>query len=334
MTNPADAQERAADAALERQPRNLAALLAKAAFRAGAGDDRAATSFYQLALGVARGARVPNELLPALHRGEAFLAEAQTRYEAHLRGALAAAGAAPEAVGGRFRQSIDILTGRAQPYLQQPTSFYYPGLPQTQFYERDAFPWLVEVEAATPAIAAELSAALAAGGGGFAPYIAAQPGRPRSTNPLFDDPSWSALYLWRNGALQDANAARFPATMAALAKVPLPFIASRAPMALFSALRPGTHIIPHNGHLNTRLICHLPLIVPPGCRLRVGNEVREWRVGETLVFDDSIEHEAWNDGAALRVVLLFEIWRPELSAEERRALTALYEAIDLYGAAA
>jgi len=82
--------------------------------------------------------------------------------------------------------------------------------------------------------------------------------------------------------------------------------------------------------LNTRLICHLPLIVPPDCRLRVGNEVRLVEAGKMLIFDDSIEHEAWNDSDETRVILLFEIWRPELDAGERHALTAMFEAIGLY----
>ena len=85
--------------------------------------------------------------------------------------------------------------------------------------------------------------------------------------------------------------------------------------------------------LNTRLICHIPLIVPEECRLRVGNETRAVEFGKAMIFDDSIEHEAWNDSDETRVVLLFEIWRPELSEAERRALTVMYEAISGYGAA-
>jgi aspartyl/asparaginyl beta-hydroxylase (cupin superfamily) len=86
--------------------------------------------------------------------------------------------------------------------------------------------------------------------------------------------------------------------------------------------------------INTRLICHLPLIVPSGCRLRVGNHIRAVEPDRLMVFDDSIEHEAFNDSDATRVVLLFEIWRPDISEAERRALTALYEAISLYAPAA
>ena len=85
--------------------------------------------------------------------------------------------------------------------------------------------------------------------------------------------------------------------------------------------------------LNTRLICHLPLVAPDGCALRVGADTREWRFGEMLIFDDSVEHEAWNRGTQDRTVLLFEIWRPEIGAEERAALTRLYEAIGEYGEA-
>ena len=83
--------------------------------------------------------------------------------------------------------------------------------------------------------------------------------------------------------------------------------------------------------MNARLICHLPLIVPPGCGFRVGGEVREWREGELLVFDDTVEHEAWNDGASDRIILIFDVWRPEVTPEERRAITALFEVVDSYG---
>ena len=91
-------------------------------------------------------------------------------------------------------------------------------------------------------------------------------------------------------------------------------------------------IPPHHGLLNTRLICHLPLIAPEGCALRVGNETRAWVPGQALVFDDSMEHEAWNLSDRLRVVLLFDIWRPELSLDERELVAAMLAAVDSYGA--
>ena len=335
MQDDQTAEESALDAALKLEPRQLQALLLKGDARARAADDRAATSFYQLAIGVASASSaVPQTLFTHLDRAQAYLAEAGRRFEAHLRDSLARAGVDSNVGGRRFHQAIDILCGRSELYFQQPTAFYYPGLPQIQFYERPDFPWVGTLEAATEAIRSELEAVLTGGKDGFTPYVEALPERPRSSSPLFDDPSWGALYLWKNGNLVSENTTRFPRTIEALASADIPHIAGRSPMALFSRLRPGTHIPPHHGLLNTRLICHLPVIVPDGCRLRVGNETRPWAEGEMLIFDDSFEHEAWNDSLQTRVVLLFEIWRPELSSEEREALTLLYQSIDLYGAGA
>ena len=168
------------------------------------------------------------------------------------------------------------------------------------------------------------------GSAGLSPYVVAHGNRPPGEHSLLNDPSWSAFYLWQDGALVADNAARCPNSMAALAGLPIPHIAARSPMVLFSVLRPHTHIEAHNGMLNTRLICHIPLIVPEECRLRVGNETRAVEFGKAMIFDDSIEHEAWNDSDETRVVLLFEIWRPELAEVERRALTVMYEAISGY----
>ena len=95
------------------------------------------------------------------------------------------------------------------------------------------------------------------------------------------------------------------------------------PNALFSALSPKTHIPPHNGETNARLVAHLPLIVPHGCVFRVGFEERQWRVGECLIFDDTIEHEARNDSDDLRVILIFDLWNPLLSETEQRLASEL-----------
>ena len=146
---------------------------------------------------------------------------------------------------------------------------------------------------------------------------------------MLGDPRWGAYYFWQSGAVVEPHAARGQATMAALALAPMPVIAGRSPIALYSLLKPGTHIAPHHGMLNTRLICHLPLIVPEGCALRVGPETRSWVEGQALIFDDSFEHEAWNRGAGTRIVLLFEIWRPEIGEAERAELVHLFESIDL-----
>jgi hypothetical protein len=324
-----NAADTALDRALAAQPRNLGALIMKGDYRRSDGDLRASVVFYTAALKSAQaGAEVPPVLAGELRRIAALVEESGAQFGRQLNDHLAESGIDPAAQSPRFRLALDILEGRKEIYLQQPSSFYFPGLPQIAFYERSYFPWLAEIETAAPAIRAELEALLA-GDGAFEPYVRGDPTRLRPANPLFEDPSWSACHLLERGE-PTAFAARCPETMRALAMAPIPRIAGRSPMALFSLLRPGTHIRPHHGLINTRLICHLPLIVPGGCRIRVGSEVRSWEQGETLIFDDSFEHEAWNEGDGTRVVLLFEIWRPEITPEEQRALVAMFEAIGAF----
>jgi aspartyl/asparaginyl beta-hydroxylase (cupin superfamily) len=145
---------------------------------------------------------------------------------------------------------------------------------------------------------------------------------------MMDNPAWGAYYLWKNGEIVPENAARCPKTLAALVDAPIARVPNRSPSILFSLLRPGARIPPHCGLINTRLICHLPLVIPGQCTFRVGNEERDWEEGKAWAFDDTIEHEAWNRSGRTRVILLFEIWRPELSLEERDMVSAMFEAID------
>lgn len=322
MTGDATGEVGALQALLRDQPRNIAALLLMGDRKRLDGDDRAAMVFYTAALNQAAATReVPASLHPLLRQAEAFKQEVSERFTGHVEAAVSAT------MSSRVAQSVDLLLGRRELYLQQPSMFYFEGLPQRPFYAREEFAWAAELEAATPAIRAELDAVTE----GFRPYVEGSTDRPLPNNPLLDDPAWSALYLWRDGEIVAENAARFPATMAALARLPIPRIAGRSPMALFSRLTPGAHIQPHHGLLNTRLICHLPIVAPSGCGLRVGADTHEWRDGELVIFDDSFEHEAWNRGTATRTVLLFEVWKPEISEAEQTDLTRLFEAIGRYG---
>ena len=81
---------------------------------------------------------------------------------------------------------------------------------------------------------------------------------------------------------------------------------------------------------NTRLTVHLPLIVPPDCGFRVGSETREWVPGKAWVFDDTIEHEAWNESDVPRGILIFDIWNPFLTAAERDLMRAATEIVGTY----
>ena len=314
---------------VELDPANPYALVMAGEVQTRSGNDRAAIAWYERALNAAQGRQLPPDLSARLNRAAATREAALARFEAEMMGALGDAGVDPANAGPRFGEALQIVSGRSQPYLQQPTSFYYPRLPQIPFYDPAEFGWTAALAAALPAIRAETEAVMAHGDG-IAPYVEADPDRPNKGHALLADARWSAFHLFRNGLPIADHAARCPATMAALAQAPLPRIAGTAPMALFSILAPHTHIPPHNGMLNTRLICHLPLIVPDGCRLRVGAETRDVRAGEVLLFDDSIEHEAWNDSDAPRAILLFEVWRPELTEAERQALTVMFETVAAY----
>ncbi len=322
-------QHRALDALLAENPRDLMALLMKGDLFLKAGDDRAAIGWYNNALNHAAGAEaLPDDLVRRLDQAALAAQAAAQRFEAHLQH-MVTAGEAAAPLPPRFDEALGILAGRQPVHLQQPTSFYYPGLPQIAFYDTAEFGWVRDLEAAYPHIRAEVEAVMA-DEAGVAPYVQADPTRPNRGHALLNDARWSAYHFFENGVPIAAHQARCPATATAINAAPMPHITGRSPMALFSILRPHTHIPPHHGMLNTRLICHLPLIVPDGCRLRVGNHTRPVVAGEVLIFDDSIEHEAWNDSDEVRVILLFEIWRPELTPAERAALTRLFEAVSLY----
>lgn len=312
--------------------REIKDLLAGGRTHAQAGDSRAATSFFAAALRAAAGAGdLPAALVAELRSAQAYLREAAARYQAHLERVVAGAQAGP-----RLDEALAILLGRKPlhlppvPYPQRPSVFHFPDLPQRPFYEREDFAWAPALEAATDAIRGEVEALLAEGAD-FRPYVEREKDRPeRDFHGLHGDPSWTAFYLWKDGGLVEESGARCPRTVEAIRQVPLSRIGSRTPSVLFSLLRPGAHIPPHHGMLNSRLICHLPLIVPPGGWLRVGGERRAWEEGKLLLFDDSLEHEAMNPAETLRVVLLFDIWRPELTEPERRGVSAIFDAIDAF----
>ena len=321
----------AADKALALDPRNLRALILKADHYAHMGDGRAAASFYQFALNAAPPAnQLPPDLRNDLARAQDMVVRYAGDFESFLREHLARQGPVDVPAAARFRQAIDILLGKKQIYVQQPHTFFFPELPQIQFYDRQAFPWLDSIEAATADIRAELLEVMKEASA-FKPYVEHDPTRPRKEKDgMTENPDWSAFYLWRFGEIVPENAAQCPRTMQVMADAPLACVTNRSPSVLFSLLRPGARIPPHTGLVNTRLICHLPLIVPPECGFRVGNDTRTPVEGKAWVFDDTIEHEAWNRSGQTRVILLFETWRPELSMEERALVGAMFSAIDEY----
>lgn len=315
----------ALDAALALDPYNFLALLSKGALVEKVSGERAAARVYQNALKLAPAeADLPPPLVGPLTRAREVVEATQAAMEAFLReqvGPVDLAGS--ELAVRRIDEAIGVYAGRKKVYQHEPLLLHYPRLPAIPFYPRELFPWLPELEAATPMIQQELQALLG-DMKDFAPYIAFPPDAPvNQWEELNHSPRWSSLFLWKDGERQDAVCARCPGTAALLESLPMAYQPEFAPTAMFSALDAHTHIPAHTGSTNTRLLTHLPLILPGPARFRVGNEMREWKMGEAWVFDDTIEHEAWNDSGELRVILIFDVWNPFLEAGERDLIATL-----------
>ncbi|HEY0629506.1 MAG TPA: aspartyl/asparaginyl beta-hydroxylase domain-containing protein [Sphingomicrobium sp.] len=320
-------EEEAINRLLILEPRSVRGHILKGDCRANAGDEEAAIHFYRSALRLAEGMNLPPEAMEDIRGAAESLAELQQRAHARREIRLRGRGLAPEQWSPRLRHALELAAGKRQLFLQQPTAFNYPELPHIQYYDPAGFDWAAEIEAAAPAIREELEAVLAQRGTDeFRAYIQAGSDELRmdENRQLLDNKDWSALFLCENGWMVPKAIDSCPRTWETMLKAPLPRISGWGPTVMFSLLKAGARIAPHTGMFNTRLICHLPLIVPPNCRFRVGNEVREWEEGKLLIFDDTIEHEAWNDSGEDRVVLIFDIWRPELTERERAELTALF----------
>lgn len=325
----------AVEGALRIDPRSFLALLMKASLLERQGRLHEAGMAYGIAL-----TQAPNpEVLDAptkraLEHARAVHADYSEGLRRQLLDAVADVRAPGQtAESRRIGTFIDHLVGSRRIFHQRPTSFFYPGLPSIEFYPRDDFPWLSGIEAASGAIRRELLAAMADDSlaDRFGPYVDYPPGVPLDQwAELNQSPRWSAFYLFRDGEVVTGNADRCPATMAALDLAPQPHVIRRSPAAMFSVLQPRTRIPPHTGVSNTRLVVHLPLILPGDCRFRVGNETRAWRDGEAWVFDDTIEHEAWNDSDRPRTILIFDIWSPFLSRTERELVARVTAAADAF----
>jgi aspartate beta-hydroxylase len=270
------------------------------------------------------------ERSPALElmfdHARAFVAGQRAAFgEAIDRGLSAVRGAIPAGERRRADACIDHALGRRAIYANVCAGMHFPFLPAEEYFARDHFPWLAEIEAKTDLIRAELETILAADAAAIRPYVAMPPGTPPNKWSALDHSlQWGALHLWKDGARDDAACARAPRTAEAIAALPLSDLPGRTPTVFFSLLRPGAHLPAHTGVSNVRAIVHLPLIVPPGCSFRVGGETRDWRAGEAWVFDDTIEHEAWNRSDQLRAILIFDVWNPYITATERDVLRRFY----------
>jgi aspartyl/asparaginyl beta-hydroxylase (cupin superfamily) len=214
---------------------------------------------------------------------------------------------------------------------QRPTFLYVPDLDPSPYLGAERFPWYARLQGATEGICNELRQVLASRqalqpfldfSNGATPqdYLSARHG----------DGAWDAYFFYRHGVAHAENLQRCPVTAAALAHVPLTRIDLHAPEVLFSILAPGTTIKPHYGVSNSRVVTHLPLIVPPDCALEVAGIAHHWQVGQLVTFNDTCLHQAWNHSEQVRVVMILDTWHPDLDEAETLALRYLVERIGAF----
>ena len=328
-----DAAHEEADRAIAHDARNARAFVVKGDAFFAQNNPRAAAAFYQRALTLSPlHPEMVQEIRVEFLRAQTRLQDLQTAFSDHMTREVQPLLDDTDRCTPRMQGAVDLLLGKRRLYYPEPRHIMVPDLPIHEFYPRDPFPWLEELESKTSVILDELNA-LITHGTSFDPYLTKSNERPVfDTHGMAGNDDWGAFYLWKNGEAIPENQARCPETTKAMNALPLVFSGERCPNILFSRLKAGATIPPHNGMINSRLIGHLPLIIPDDCGFRVGNQTRQWTLGEAFLFDDTIEHEAWNHSSEDRFVLIFEVWKPELNEAEQALITRMLTAVDSYGA--
>ena len=310
-------------------PKDVNANLIKADALTGLGKTKAASGFYLAAIRLAPDvSQLSESQAKEIRRAQAACDAAAKHFEKSMSSYLDEIGFKDSGGATRIEQTVDIMMGRKQAYHQNPSKLYIPELPHKQFYDPSDFEWAECLISKAGYIKQELQN-LMEDETLFSPYMDHNPDAPALSNVgLENDSRWSAFHLVKDGLPIESNIKRCPDTYAALSELPIAKINGRSPNILFSLLKPGVHIPPHHGQTNARLLVHLPLIVPNGCELRVGNQIRSVVENKLMIFDDSIEHEARNTSDSTRIVLIFDIWRPELSNEETTVISGIFEKIE------
>ena len=248
----------------------------------------------------------------------------------HHWGAAAAAASCEGGAGAVFE--LAVVRGVWAEPLQRPLDHYLPSLTCRPIWDGRALEAARALERAYPTILHELRGLMGEGAAAFSRDDGGPgDGHGGAHARLVASGQWTDVQLYAGCCRAESNCARCPSTAALIASRP-EFNGVVFGSHFFSRLAGGSHLSAHCGPSNFRLRCHLGLLVPPGARIRVGREVREWRAGECLIFDDSYEHEVWHEGSDDRVVLVCDMWHPQLdldtsvlpllSHRQRRALDA------------
>lgn len=219
----------------------------------------------------------------------------------------------------RIEECLLILAGHSAPnYLheeQEATRLFFPGISAKPWHEAEDFSWTGEIESRWRTIKFEFDH-LSDENVSFYPYQDQYTGDLGWTG-------WQTWHLYRKGQVSETARRLCAQTLECLELSP-----HGLREAIFSVFKPGTYLPPHTGGVNLLLTVHLPLYVPPDCALKVADETRIWKEGRIFIFDDSFIHEAWNKSDESRIVLLWDIWHPDLTEIEIRILTYLFPRLE------
>lgn len=216
---------------------------------------------------------------------------------------------------------------------QRPHVFYVPDLAPVEIFDPADIAGAERLESAWEDIRAEYVDVESRRLAEHRPYVESSRGLGEAWRPLVASTNWGSIHLYKQGQPNRKALKLFPKTWDALRDLPLVCTEGRPREVLFSILEGGQYIPPHFGLSNTDATAHLPLVVPAGSAIRVGDTVTEWQPGKLFAFDDSFDHESWNRSPEPRVNLLFEVWHPDLSRDERDAIAACFEARDRWNRA-
>ena len=225
---------------------------------------------------------------------------------------------APNASPATLKRSALLRTTR-EAQRPSPSLFFLPGLTSKPFWNASDFPWYNKILPSIPNILSE--------------YKALSASRPSDYGTEDDhklhEGSWAWHSLVTKGKVRGDAAIICPQTSEALFSNVGEDLLTDVPFsyAFFSTLNAGASIASHHGPCNIRLRCHIPLIVPEetyDVGMKVGGKIVKWELGKPILFDDTYEHEVWNKSSKERVVLLFDIWHPDLKIEERESIVAMF----------
>lgn len=228
-----------------------------------------------------------------------------------------------DATGGRPSPSIKsdiaqraIIPQRFARYVSgfskdhdSPLMTIYPDLKARPWHDAATFALARDLELRAPEIIAE--------------FLAIDPEEFHvESEPIERRGRWDVFMLFERGRRHADNCRRCPVTADVIERHKT--VRSLAGLAYFSRLAPGSAIAEHRGPTNMRLRCHLGITVPSDCGITVAGVTREWQTGRCIVFDDSFPHKVWNLANAERVVLIVDVWHPDLTDEEIGLLEGLH----------